>query len=351
MPKMIFEKLCKEQVNFEQNKQKLNRKFKIFINYFLGPILFVWISISLYNQVKQQPDLPRAWQQIKQAFTGNQSWKLWLSVLLMPVNWGLETWKWYLLVNKFQPLSFQKAFESVLSGLSLAVNTPNRIGEYGGRVVYLKPEFRLKGVALTLVTSVGQLLITLVCGFVALLILKPRLHDMQLGGTHFSGILLQVFTWSVLFFIGLTGLFFFRMQMLAKALQWIPGIKEKLSFANVLDGLRNRTYLVILFYSFLRFVVFALQYVLIWQALQVEIPWWEGFWSVALIFLIMAIVPGFAIADVGIRGAVALSIVSVFSANSIAVLAGTAGIWLLNLVVPALIGSLLLLTIKIFKER
>ncbi len=351
MPKMIFEKLCKEQVNFDQNKQKLNRKFKIFINYFLGPVLFVWISISLYNQVKQQPDLSLAWQQIKLAFTGANSWKLWLSVLLMPVNWGLETWKWYILVNKFQPLSFQKAFESVLSGLSLAVNTPNRIGEYGGRVVYLQPDFRLKGVALTLVTSVGQLLITLVCGFFALLILKPQLHNVQLGGSHLSGILLEVFTWSVLFFIGLTGLFFFRMQMLAKMLQWIPRLKEKLSFANVLDGLSNRTYLAILFYSFLRFVVFALQYVLIWQALQVDIPWWQGFWSVALIFLIMAIVPGFAIADVGIRGAVALSIVSVFSVNSIAILAGTAGIWLLNLVLPALIGSLLLLTIKIFKER
>jgi len=351
IPKMIFEKLCKEQVNFDQNKQKLNRKFKIFINYFLGPILFVWISISLYNQVKQQPDLPKAWQQIKQAFIGNESWKLWLSVLLMPVNWGLETWKWYVLVNKFQPLSFKRAFESVLSGLSLAVNTPNRIGEYGGRVVYLQPHFRLKGVALTLVTSVGQLLITLICGFFALLILRPQLHNVQLGGTHLSGFLLQVFTWLLLFFIGVTALFFFRMQMLVKMLQWVPVLKEKLSFANVLDGLPDRTYLAILFYSFLRFVVFALQYVLIWQALEVGIPWWEGFWSVALIFLIMAIVPGFAIADVGIRGAVALSLISVFSTNSMAILAGTGGIWLLNLVVPALIGSLLLLTIKIFKER
>ena len=94
-----------------------------------------------------------------------------------------------------------------------------------------------------------------------------------------------------------------------------------------------------------------MQYLLIWQALQVELPLWEGFWSIALIFLVMAIVPGFAIADVGIRGAVALSIVTVFSANSVAILAGTAGIWLLNLVIPALIGSLLLLTIKLFKER
>lgn len=288
---------------------------------------------------------------MKNAFAGEQSWKLWLAVMLMPVNWGLESYKWYVLVNKYQPLSFSKAFESVLSGLTLAMNTPNRIGEYGGRVVYLEASFRLKGVALALVSSVGQLLITLIFGWLALLILKPQLQQVHLGATHFSGILLQVFQYSVLFFIVLTGVFFFRMQLLAKMLKWIPWLKEKLSFTDVLENLSNRGYLQILFYSFLRFIVFALQYVLIWQALQIEIPWWQGFWSVALIFLVMAIVPSFAIADVGIRGKVAISIIGIFSTNSIAILAGTIGIWLLNLVLPALIGSLLLLTIKIFKER
>lgn len=330
---------------------KLSRKFKIFINYFLGPILFVWISISLYNQVVHQPDLPLAWKQMKQAVTGEQSWKLWLAILLMPFNWGLETFKWYVLVNKFQKLSFSKAFESVLSGLSLAMNTPNRIGEYGGRVVYLAPDFRMKGVALAIVSSVGQLFITLVFGWVALLIMKTQLYQVQLSGTHFSVILLQVFQYSVLFFIIITGLFFFRMQLLAKMLKWIPWLKEKLSFTEVLENLSNRAYLQVLFYSFLRFIVFALQYVLIWQALQADISWWQGFWSVALIFLVMAIVPSFAIADVGIRGKVAISIAGLFSSNSIALLTGTVGIWLLNLVLPALLGSLLLLTIKIFKER
>ncbi|RXK59987.1 flippase-like domain-containing protein [Lacibacter luteus] len=348
---MILEKLCKEQIIFDQNKQKLNRNFKIIVNYFLGPVLFVWISVSLYNQVKQQPDLPNAWLQVKQAFYGANSWMLWLGILLMPVNWGLEAYKWYLLVNKLQPFSFSKAYESVLSGLSLAMNTPNRVGEYGGRIVYLQPQNRLKGVALTLVSSVGQLLITLVCGLVALLLMRKQIQLVQLDGNHLSGILLQVFLWSVLFFIGITALFFFRMQLLAKMLQWIPWLKEKLAFATVLDYLNNKTYYSILFYSFLRFVVFALQYVLIWQALRVNLPWWEGFWSIALIFLVMAIVPSFAIADVGIRGKVAIAIIGVFSANTLAILAGSVLVWLLNLVLPALVGSLLLLSIKIFKER
>jgi hypothetical protein len=292
-----------------------------------------------------------AWQKIKQALTGSQSWKLWLVVLLMPVNWGLETCKWHLLVNRMQPLSFMKSFESVLSGLSLAINTPNRIGEYGGRVVYLLPQNRLKGVALTIISSISQLLVTLVLGSIALVILKDDLYKVEMGGTHFSSILFTGFQFSVLIFVLLTGILFFKLEWLVNLVKRIPLFKEKLSFIAVLENLGPRLYWQILFYSFLRFVVFALQYVLLWQVLTVEINIWQGFWAIALVFLVMAIIPGFAIADVGIRGKVAISIVGIFSANSIAILAGTAGLWLLNLVVPALIGSLLLLTIKIFKDR
>jgi len=295
--------------------------------------------------------LPQAWIKIKQSFSGLQNWKIWLAILLMPVNWCIETFKWYRLVNKMQPFSFLKAFESVLSGLALSMNTPNRIGEYGGRVVYLEEGNRFKGVALTLVSSVGQLLITLVIGWMALLILKSELASVQLGGSYFSSILLLVFQYSVLAFVILTAIFFFRMQWLAKILKWIPFLKEKLSFTEVLEKLSNRFYLEILFFSFLRFVVFAVQYILIWQALAVQISGWQGFWAVAIIFLIMAIIPSFAIAEVGIRGKVAISIIAIYSTNNIAILAGTIGIWLLNLVLPALFGSLMLLSIKIIKDK
>jgi hypothetical protein len=68
-------------------------------------------------------------------------------------------------------------------------------------------------------------------------------------------------------------------------------------------------------------------------------------------FLVMAIVPTFAIAELGIRGKVSVAIAGLFTGNSLAIIAGTAGMWLLNLVLPALAGSLFLLTIKFFKER
>lgn len=276
---------------------------------------------------------------------------MWLAVALMPVNWAIETLKWYKLVNKFQPLSFLKSYEAVLSGLSLAINTPNRIGEYGGRVLYLQPEFRLRGIALTVLCSVSQVLITLVLGFVSLNILQPQLEAVQYAGTGLSTLLFKVLFWAVLMMCVLTALFYFRMQWLVKLAKWIPFVQKKFSFAFVLEHLRGRMMGEILFYSFLRFLVFAVQYVLVWKALQVDISWWEGFWGITMVFLIMAIVPSFAIAEIGIRGKIALGIVGLFSTNTLGILAGTLTMWLLNLVLPALLGSLFLLTIKIYKER
>ena len=34
--------------------------------------------------------------------------------------------------------TFFTAYKSVLSGVTLSLNTPNRIGEYGGRILYVK---------------------------------------------------------------------------------------------------------------------------------------------------------------------------------------------------------------------
>ncbi|WP_374166426.1 hypothetical protein [Arcticibacter sp. MXS-1] len=60
--------------------------------------------------------------------------------LLMLVNWILEAMKWKFLVKRIETISLWKAVESVFCGLTWAIFTPNRIGEYGGRVFFFRPE-------------------------------------------------------------------------------------------------------------------------------------------------------------------------------------------------------------------
>jgi uncharacterized membrane protein YbhN (UPF0104 family) len=117
---------------------KLNKNIKLFVNYFLGPLLFIWLSFSIWRQIQQQPNLEKAWQHILESVGSPLLWNLVAVVLLMIVNWSVEAFKWKISVAKIQPISFFKAFKAVLSGISFSVSTPNRVGEYLGRVLLLE---------------------------------------------------------------------------------------------------------------------------------------------------------------------------------------------------------------------
>ncbi|RYZ23965.1 MAG: hypothetical protein EOO10_20735, partial [Chitinophagaceae bacterium] len=113
---------------------RLNKTIKIFLNYFLGPLLFVGLSISIFQQIRHQPHLAQSWKEIKEGFVSYKVLYLVFAVLLIFVNWGIETIKWKLLVTSIRPIGFFKAYKAVLSGVSFSVALPNRIGEYIGRL-------------------------------------------------------------------------------------------------------------------------------------------------------------------------------------------------------------------------
>jgi len=56
-------------------------------------------------------------------------------IVLMPVNWFLESLKWKKLMKSFLNISIKDAIKAVLVGVSFGVVTPARLGEYGGRVL------------------------------------------------------------------------------------------------------------------------------------------------------------------------------------------------------------------------
>src|SRR5690349_19743709 len=142
---------------------RLNKNIKIFTNYFLGPLLFIWLSFSIYQQIMTQPHLETTWQNIKTALVGRR-WMLFSVFALMLVNWGVEARKWQVLLRPLERMSWLRAYKAIFAGLAFAVNTPNRVGEYGGRIIYVSESKRLKAISLTVVGSMSQLLITILVG-------------------------------------------------------------------------------------------------------------------------------------------------------------------------------------------
>jgi len=154
---------------------QMNKNIKIFINYFLGPLLFVWLGYSIYRQIVKQPQLEESWLRIRHSFQSFKITYLVVAVLLIAVNWGLEAWKWMISVRTIYPVKFVQAFKAVLSGVSFSVTMPNRVGEYLGRMMYVPEGSRLKTISVTLVASFAQLIITITAGIIGLLLLKSSL--------------------------------------------------------------------------------------------------------------------------------------------------------------------------------
>ncbi|MGH2649288.1 MAG: lysylphosphatidylglycerol synthase domain-containing protein, partial [Ginsengibacter sp.] len=143
---------------------RTRKNIKILFRYIIGPLLGAWLFYSLYKQIKGQPDLQQSIDLIKEAPFGGQAWKFWLVISLVFVNWGFEAKKWQVLLKSLQPVSFFTAYKSVLSGVTLSINTPNRIGEYGGRILYVQEGKRIKAISLSIAGSISQLIITLMMG-------------------------------------------------------------------------------------------------------------------------------------------------------------------------------------------
>jgi len=328
----------------------MNKNIKIFFNYVVGPLLGVWLFYSLYQQVKSQPHLNDSLMLIKQAPFGAQAWKFWLVISLAFVNWGLEAKKWQILMQKLQPLTYPVALKGVLSGVTLSLNTPNRVGEYGGRVLYVNEGNRLKSVSLSITGSICQLTITVLMGCGGLIfLLQTEAADSTIMGLSFFW--LKV--WLVLSGLATVFLllFLFRLSLIISWIGKIPKASGYIKYIKVLDEFSPKLLLRLLFISFLRYLVFVIQYILLLQVLQVEVMWQQGFWLISILYLVMAIIPSFAIADLGIRGKFSTELLSLYSTNIVGILGTTFGIWFINLFIPALAGSYFIITKKVFKER
>ena len=321
---------------------RLSKNIKIFINYFLGPVLFVWLAWSIYREIKHQPDLGNAWLHIRESFHSVLIWNLAGVIALMIANWSIEAIKWKVSVSAIQKVSFLKAFKAVLSGVSFSVSTPNRVGEYLGRVMYMVEGNRLKTISITIVGSISQLIITLLMGAIGLVVLRSAIEEQHL----ISSLWMKVILYGVFTVLIVLTLFYFRLAWLIKWVDKLPGSNRFGYLVRALEDFNATLLLRLLSLSLCRFIIFIIQYYLLFRLFGVDISWTQTFWTVSVSFLILAVIPSFAILELVQRGFVTKTIVGLYSTNIAGIGLATAGIWLINLIVPAIIGSVLILGIK-----
>ncbi len=328
----------------------INKEVKIFFNYVVGPVLGVWLFYSLYRQIQLQPNLRASLLQIRAA-ASHSFWKITAVLIMIFLNWGIEARKWQILVKMIQPLSFYKAFKGVLSGVALTINTPNRIGEYGGRILFVNDGNRLRAISLSIAGSLSQLIITLIMGSLGLSYL---LVSAQPGTAIIMGLSIywiKVLLATTLVSSLIVSLLFFRLSLVLFLLDKFPILAKYRYLVAVLDQFSLRRLLMLLYLSFFRYLTFVIQYIILLSVFSVNVTFAQSFWSISVLYLILALVPSIAIAELGIRGKLSVALLSLYSGNIVGIMGSTFGIWFLNLFIPAITGSIFILSNRYLKTN
>lgn len=270
---------------------------------------------------------------------GNSSVMVSVVFLLMLCNWSIETLKWKFLIDRLETLPFIRAFSAVWIGLTISFFTPNRIGEYAGRVTVLSPGKRLAGSMITIVENTGQLAVTLVTGFLALTWYSAHLLSLPQWMNYTIAIFSIVFSGLIIFlYLNIKG---FSAQLIR--LKWLR------KYQDVIESATAFTYKDLLnqfIFSLLRYAVFSLQFYLLIQLFGGKTEWIQSFPLIALGYFIMTVIPTVALTELGVRGAVMVYLFSSITYDPLPVMNASFALWLINLALPSAIGAFLILITK-----
>lgn len=262
-------------------------------------------------------------------------------ILMMFLNWLVEALKWRYMISKIENISIMTAYRAVFTGITVSTFTPNRIGEYGGRVFCLEKGDRIKAVFITVLCSMSQLLVTILFGSISLFIL---FDEILIDKTFLSVSLLILLNLFLLFS-------YFNISHIVNFLGKFKLIKSFKKYLEVLVMYNYKDLIIAFIYSNTRYFIFSLQFIILLHVFGINISFMDAILSVMLIFFFITITPTITIAEIGVRGSVAIFVLGLFSSNDIAILSSTTLLWLINLIIPAIIGSFFIFSLKFFRSK
>ena len=256
-------------------------------------------------------------------------------LLLIPLNWFLESLKWKEVLSKIQVLSLGQAIKSVLIGLTSGFFTPNRVGEPVGRSMFLADGNKTKGVICSLICTLSQsfatlffvcIAIVLACNIVVELEQIPQILLIRNIGI-IAAVTVFLLYFTIPFWVG-------KLKLKSEKLQDIARAISLISYASLLK---------VSLYSIVRFAVYSFQYYLMLKFFAVDIYFFTAMVLIPINYFLVSIIPSVAFAELGIRGSSALLVMEPLLGNTLGVALAAMSLWFINYVIPMLVGSLLLI--------
>ncbi|MBI2721599.1 MAG: flippase-like domain-containing protein [Bacteroidetes bacterium] len=266
-------------------------------------------------------------------FSGNGIFTLLICILLIPLNWGIESYKWKIITAPVEVISFFNASRSVYSGVCLGNLAPGRATEFIAKIIFFKPENRPQITVLHFVNGMFQLSITYIIGFVALA------YKMKSFGDAYVWIAYTAISTAVLVII----IFIICLVKIDRVLNFLTQRISKQKQIAVAAYKFTKIQLLQLFgLSAIRYVVFFIQMVLLIKLFAGNFDATIGF-GIALYFLITTTIPMISFLEAAIRAAVALVVFKGAGISNAGLALASISVWLLNIILPSILGYIILL--------
>lgn len=290
-----------------------------------GYLAYVLLTFEKYDEL---------FLSIQQASFLQLSWLL-VVLALLPLNLFFESAKWKVIISKTETISLSKSFRSVLAGFSTGFITPNRTGEFAGRILFMEKENRKTGIIYSVINSLTQNLVIIICGLPAAVFFFAEIKN---------GIKPDLEMYFLAILTALTSLLtlYFKLPQLVKSKRW----KRYITFTDDLKLYKKSDLLNILLISLARFMVFSFQFYAILQFFGVNLAPAEAFIAIPANYLFVTITPSLAFSEAAIRSSYAVFFISAFSTQTAGIAFAGISLWLINFGIPMLAGAIMLVNKK-----
>jgi len=314
-----------------------NKPFYKVISLFIKSAILFFSFYFIWKRLKDTPvdfDLPVL-------FAAENSFFTIAIIVFMFLNWSLEAIKWKLLIAPLEKITFSASLKAVFSGVTVSIYTPNRVGEFVGRVFFLEKADKIQATIRSLIGSFIQLFVTILAGILGFFILEKKyfdFFDMQQFFSEDCFFLLLVVLIAVVVIIVFV--------IIKRKIFYLTIAKYMEIFKRYTLKELNAVFCL----SIIRYIVFSFQYYFALRLFGISGGPVVLFSLIALTFLVTSAIPTFALTEIAVRAGVAVCFFGMISSANSSILAASLFLWIINLAVPALFGSPFIWQLRFFNR-
>ncbi len=310
------------------------KKILVFILKLALGLLSFWL---IYWRLKSELT-PQHWLILKAIFSNTANWIYFLvCILLMPLNWGIETLKWQRITKPIEYISFKQASASVYSGIFAGNLAPGRATEFLAKILFFEPNNRAAITVLHFINGMFQLSITILIGLTALFYktqdFSGSYNWIKYVGSVGGGVLLLLFIGCILYTPTI-------MTWLVKRFQTqeaLPTFRYRFTPQSIFFFLS---------FSVIRYLVFSIQMALLLAIIGASLNI-SLFINIAIYFFITTTIPMVSFLEAAIRIAIALVVFKNLELSTSLLAIVSILLWLINIVLPSCIGYVVIIRKKI----